>query len=116
MATLEMILKEETIKYLRQALDNERFKTKVSKMYAEVCDPYVPYISGALSKNIKIDSTGITYNQQYASNVYDSMNVHNKEYHPLASSRWDDVAFANHKDEIAQKTEEILEQWIRTRR
>ena len=44
------------------------------------------------------------------------MNVHSKEFHPLATSQWDEVAFANHKDELTAKTKEIIEKWIKTKR
>ena len=37
--------------------------------------------------------------------------MHSKEQHPLASSHWDEVAFANHEDEINAEIEERLERW-----
>ena len=114
--TLEMYLKEETMKYINTMLADPKFRTQVNQEFAEICDPYVPFVTGQLAENIRVDSNGITYEQPYASNVYDSMNVHSKEFHPLATSQWDEVAFANHKDELTAKTKEIIEKWIKTKR
>lgn len=113
--TLEQYLKQETLEELNKITNNPKFKTEVNKLFAEKCDPYVPYITGELSRNIKVDQNGITYQQPYASNVYDSMNVHNKEHHPLASSKWDEVAFANHKEELEEGVKEIIERWTKTK-
>ena len=95
--------------YAKQLENDAVLQTQVHQMFAEVCDPYVPYITGALAGNKTIDENGITYNQPYAETVYDSVNAHNLEYHPLASSRWDDVAFENHKDVIEARATELAE-------
>ena len=113
--TLEMYIKQEAKKLVDDITNDPEFKKSVNEEFAKICDPYVPYITGELSKNITITSQGISYNQPYASNVYDSMGVHNKEHHPLASSMWDEVAFANHKDELTAKTKELILQWIKTK-
>lgn len=116
MASLEIVIKQAVKEQVEAIVDSPEFKKETNKIFANACDPYVPYDTGALAKNITVNETGITYNQPYASEVYDSANVHNTNVHPLASSRWDEVAFANHKDEIGEKVKENLNRWIKTKR
>ena len=100
-------VQDELERLAEQLADDEQFHVQFYKMFAEKCDPYVPYITGALATNITINKDGITYEQPYAQEVYESNNRHNLEYHPLASSYWDEVAFENHKDENEAETVKI---------
>ena len=101
---------------LAEKMQNDpQLMTEINQILANKYDPYVPYITGALAGNITVDENGITYNQPYAEEVYESMRPHNLEEHPLASSHWDEVAFANHRDEISQEVKEKLEEWIMTK-
>lgn len=93
--------------------NDSEFNLRLNKMFEKKCYPYVPYVSGQLAKNITIDNTGITYNQPYASSVYESSGQHNLEKHPLATSRWDEVALANHSDEISNEVANIAEKRLR---
>ena len=115
-ASIEIAISQAVKEQVDKVLENPEFKTEIHQMFAEKCDPYVPYITGALAGNISVGSDGITYKQPYAEYVYDSANVHNTTYHPLASSRWDEVAVANHRDEIGQEVVEAIERWIKTKR
>ena len=115
MADIEVVMTGAAQEQIDKILDNPMFKTEINGMFAKKCDPYVPYITGALASNITVDSTGITYNQPYAEDVYYSAGMHNTEHHPLASSRWDEVTVNNHREEIAQNIAEILRRWIKTK-
>ena len=88
-ASIEIAISQAVKEQVDKVLENPEFKTEIHQMFAEKCDPYVPYITGALAGNISVGSDGITYKQPYAEYVYDSANVQNTTYHPLASSRWD---------------------------
>ena len=111
MSSLEEEISKEAIELVEEILEDPAFKTDVNKMLAKKFDPYVPYVTGALANNITVDANGITYNQPYAEEVYESNHLHNLEQHPLASSHWDEVAFANHEDEIDAEIEERLDRW-----
>ena len=76
-------------------------------MYA-MCDPYVPYVTGQLANNVTVDSQGIHYLQPYAEDVYASNHYHSQSVHPLASSRWDEAMYRDHKDEFDAKLTEIV--------
>lgn len=107
-------LNDDMLKLVNEALEDDEVMTDINQKFAEICDPYVPYITGKLANNITVNSNGITYNQPYAEEVYNSHNLHNKEQHPLATSRWDEVAFANHEEEIGAEVKERIERWIKT--
>ena len=115
MSDFEKELSQAMLDLVNETLDDPGFKTDVNKMLSEVYDPYVPYVTGALSQNITIDSEGITYNQPYAEEVYESNHMHNLEHHPLASSHWDEVAFANHIDEIGEEVIQRIDKWTKTK-
>ena len=108
-------LNQALLDVVSEAMNDSSFLTDVNQMLAEKYDPYVPYVTGALAHNITVDEQGITYNQPYAEEVYESNHPHNLEHHPLASSHWDEIAFANHSDEIEFEIQERLEQWIKTK-
>lgn len=108
-------LNQEIQNLIDEAFNDSALMTDINTMLAETYDPYVPYVTGALASNITIDKDGITYNQPYAEEVYESNQIHSKEKHPLASSHWDEVAFANHQDEIEKYIEEKLDKWTKTK-
>ena len=110
MAELEIVLKQITQEYIDRLERDTKLATQINQEFAEKCDPYVPYITGNLASDITINENGITYNADYAEKVYDSPNMHNLTYHPLASSRWDEVAFENHRDELEAKAKSLVEQ------
>ena len=83
----------------------------MTQMYLELysaCDPYVPYVTGALANNVAIDSNGIHYLQSYAEDVYNSNRYHSPSVHPLASSYWDEAMYRDHKDEFDKKLTDIV--------
>lgn len=109
------VLNQEVLNVVNDALDNEAFMTGVQEMFEDFCYQYVPYITGNLANNTTVSAQGVTYNADYAEEVYESTHPHNLEHHPLASSRWDEVAFANHEEEIGAEVKERLETWIKTK-
>ena len=113
MATIEVVLQDIMNEVVEQLENDPILRTQVNEMLAETFDPYVPYITGRLANNISIDADGITYEQPYAEDVYDSPFGHYLGFHPLATSYWDEVAMANHKDEIEAKATELVEQRLK---
>lgn len=115
MSDFDKELEQAILDLVNETLEDDGFKTDVNRMLADVYDPYVPYVTGALAHNITVNADGITYNQPYAEEVYESNHIHNKEQHPLASSHWDEVAFANHEDEIGEEVIKRIDKWTKTK-
>ena len=105
--TIEAALKKELQQFATKLQNDVEFKKKANEAFAETYDPYVPYITGRLANRKTITEDGITYTQDYADEVYVSTHPHNLEYHPLASSRWDEVAMQNHRDEVEKKVADL---------
>lgn len=80
---------------------------KVHQELARVVDPWTPYLSGQLSQDLTIDSSGVTYNVPYAEDKYYG-EVYTKDFHPLATSHWGDVAMISEGEAFAQTVKEIL--------
>lgn len=64
---------------------------KIHQSLANVINPWTPYLSGNLSKDVAVSSDGVVYNAPYASDKYYGYAYH-KEEHPLATSHWLEVA------------------------
>ena len=117
MGDIKLSIKKANFSKLDKHLDglgsDEILRTRINQAVADVCDPYVPYQTGALAHNVTVDSEGITYNQPYAREQYESGFEHGKEFHPLASSYWDKVALQNHRDELNAQIRDIVNERIR---
>ena len=115
MVSLEVAVQQAAQEMIDSVINDADFRTEVNQMLAEKYDPYVPYVTGRLATNIVVDENGINYQQPYADKVYSGSLNHNREHHPLATSYWDDVAYASNKEEIDNEVKEILERWIKTK-
>lgn len=78
--------------------------------WARYMDKYVPYYEGMLSTTA--DTTEpfkITYTQEYSRYQWKGVSKsgkalnHSKEEHPLATSHWEEPAYARYKDNVAQE-------------
>ncbi len=76
---------------------------------AKHCNPYVPFLRGPLSQTAQVTSKAVRYIQPYARYQYygDNFN-HTKEFHPLASARWDEAMMRDHGDEFNAEVNDIL--------
>ena len=94
--------------YVNQVITDE-VKTECAKVLAEMCDPYVPYDTGALANNITVDAEGVTYNQPYATKVYEGTGIRfNQEKHPLATAQWDQAMLQSQGDEFDKRIEDVI--------
>lgn len=80
---------------------------RVHEVLAETIDPWTPFLTGQLSEDVSVTSDGITYNVPYASEKYNG-EVYCKEFHPLATSHWDEVAMETEFDNFALQVKDIL--------
>ena len=88
-------------------------------LFAKMCDPYVPFLEGALATNgiANVSAEGITYNTPYARYQYylhdmeaDLAGTTNRtrEFHPLASSYWDKAMLSQKRDAFEKQLQEII--------
>lgn len=95
---------------LDSLLDNATL-TEVCTVFAEKCDPYVPFKTGALSESGLSGACpeGVRYDVPYAATQYYGVGIaHNPEFHPLATALWDKVMMQNQGEEFYDEVQEIL--------
>lgn len=80
---------------------------EIHQVYAEIIDPWTPFLTGKLSTDLTISAEGVTYNVPYAAKKYYG-EVFHKEVHPLATSHWDEVAMQTELDSFTARVKEIL--------
>lgn len=89
--------------------NDDRVMLQINNELARIIDPWVPFLEGALAQTIEVDAKGITYTQPYATRQYYGVDFnHTKDYHPLASARWDEVAMTVKRDEFEKIVEKIV--------
>lgn len=82
---------------------------QINQVFAEMCDPYVPYLTGDLSRNVVVTPKDITYTSEYAEKQYYGTEFnHNLETHPLATALWDKVMLSDVGDDFCERVKEIL--------
>ena len=82
---------------------------EIHNLLAKMCDPYVPFLEGPLSQTTEITPNYVRYTQPYAHyQYYGTWFNHTKDYHPLASAKWDEAMMRDKKDEFEQQVKEIL--------
>lgn len=98
------------ISKLQNVIDDDWTMTMVNAQLAQILDPYVPYDTGFLSQeSVEIEADGIYYTAYYAWRQYYGDDFsHNTEVHPLATSRWDEVAMQTHYNEFTEDVKEII--------
>ena len=95
------------------SLINDEVMTEIHQVLAEMCNPYVPYLTGALSgkdaQELQIDADGVHYTQPYAHYQYYGTHFnHTLVPHPRATALWDKVMMSEQGDVFIQRVTEIL--------
>lgn len=67
-------------------------------------DPYVPFLSGFLSRNVTEHAQRIIYNAPYARRQFYENEGKNRRSHPLAGSHWTERMWADRGPEIVKAT------------
>ena len=97
-----------------QSLLNDETMLEITKIFAEMCDPYVPYLTGNLSGALQngsmtVDAEGIHYNADYADYQYYGTHFrHNLTVHPQATALWDRVMMSEQGDLLRERITEVL--------
>ena len=89
--------------------EDDEVMTEVHQAFAKIIDPWIPYDTGRLSKDLTISAEGVTYNAEYAAKQYygDEFN-HKQTVHPLATAHWDEVAMQTEMVALEMQVKEIL--------
>lgn len=99
----------DTITNMTDNLIDGGVKQDIAKLFAEMCDPYVPYLSGNLAHSATPSIDGVTYYAPYAEEQYERMDSNfTREFHPLATGHWDEVMLQNQGDEFYERVKQII--------
>lgn len=84
-------------------------RLELNNLVAKTIDPWVPFLEGPLSQTLEITPEHLKYLVPYAHYQYygDGFN-HTKDYHPLATERWLDVAMQTQYEVFIAHAREIL--------
>ncbi len=110
MSTVKVNVKiSDKLKKKLAEINNPTTMLAIYNTLAKRCDPYVPFLEGPLSQTVQVSEKGVRYTQPYARKQYfgDNFN-HTKDYHPLASARWDEAMMRDHGEEFTQEVTEII--------
>ena len=78
---------------LKAVLLDDDFGMYAAESWRKRVEPYVPYRTGRLCNDVTVRPFKIEYNAPYANEVYNNVYMNfNKEKHPLATAKWDEVA------------------------
>lgn len=126
MASVTITVKKNMIdKKLQQIMTEAQNRDTMTAIYnnlAKKCDPYVPFLTGALAQSNEVnpkgtaypDEEGVHYIQPYARYQYYGVDFnHTVEYHQLATAMWDKAMMRDKGDEFRQEVKEILEEFVR---
>jgi len=96
-----------------EAVNNPKTMLAMHNTLAKMCNPYVPFLNGPLSQTIEVSPQGVSYIQPYARRQYfgDDFNF-TKDFHPLATSRWDEAMLRDHSKAFYREIKDIMEERI----
>ena len=96
------------ISKINSLLDQETL-LEIHNLLAKYCDPYVPFLEGPLSQSTEITPDYVRYTQPYAHYQYYGVGFnHTKDYHPLASAKWDEAMLRDKREEFLEEVKQIL--------
>ena len=99
-------------KALERQMENlldDKVMLEIQNLFAKTINPWVPFLEGPLSQTLEITPEYVKYLVPYAHYQYtgDDFN-HTKDYHPLATARWDEVAMQTELDSFMEQVKGIL--------
>ena len=100
----------------KKVLQDEELNLAIHNAFARYCHPYVPYLNGPLSETVEVLPDHITYIQPYARYQYygDGFNF-TKDYHPLATSRWDEAMMRDRGADFCMEVEALVKEFAKRR-
>lgn len=94
---------------LKGLINDDTTMLEIHNLFAKTIDPWVPFLEGPLSQTVEIEPHLIRYIQPYARYQYLGVGFnHTKDYHPLASALWDEVAMQTQMDSFKENVRQIL--------
>lgn len=94
---------------LENLLQDDALMLSINNALARYCHPYVPYLHGPLSETVEVTPECVRYTQPYARRQYygDNFNF-TKDYHPLATSRWDEAMMRDRGEEFCAEVSALI--------
>lgn len=94
---------------LEDLLHDETLRLSINDALARYCDPYVPKLHGPLSETVEVTPECVRYIQPYARRQYYGDNFDfTKDYHPLATSRWDEAMMRDRGDQFCDEVSALI--------
>ena len=108
--TVNVEVNEASILSKINSLIDDATMSEISEIFAEMCDPYVPWKTGDLAQNLRTtDAKGVHYKADYADfQYYGTHFQHNTETHPRATALWDKVMMSEQGDLLRERVTEVL--------
>lgn len=105
----DVYVDEKALGHKIESLIDDKTMLAIHNLFAKMCDPYVPFLEGPLSQTVEVMPQYVRYIQPYAHYQYtgDDFNF-TKDYHPLASARWDQAMLRDQRDAFELQVKEIL--------
>jgi hypothetical protein len=100
---------EEALAHRLDQLLDEKTMLEIQTVLAEMCNEYIPYVTGNLLNSQYITPEYVGYRADYAKEVYNRVDrPFNEEHHPKATHHWEQAMFEEHKDEFMERVRQIL--------
>lgn len=112
--TFGVTVNEKVISDQLNALLDEKTMYEIHQALAKICEPNVPYKTGALNESgpAQVTPEGVVYGGngiEYARYQYFGTHHNfNTQHHPKATAMWGEVALAERGDEFRSMVEAIL--------
>ena len=105
---------DEIARYAVDTVDafiDDTLMLRVHSLFERYCEPYVPFLTGALSQTTEVTPEYVKYKVPYAHRQYVGEDFnHTLTYHPLASAYWDRVMLSTQGDEFLEQVKELIRQ------
>lgn len=89
--------------------DDPNTMIALHNLLAKTVNPWVPFREGPLSQNIEVTPEHVRYLQPYARRQYYGVDFkHTKDFHPLASAKWDEEAMVTQRDSFISQAKDII--------
>lgn len=109
MITTNIQINEKSIEKKLDNLIDDTVMLEIHKLFAELCEPYVPMNTGKLLSSVNVTPQYVQYATNYASDVYNRNDSNfNTEKHSLATGHWDKAMMQDRGEEFIQKVKELL--------
>lgn len=92
-------------------LIDDTLMLRIHAAFERYCEPYVPFLTGALAQTTNVTSQYVEYLVPYAHYQYEGDDFnHTLIYHPLASAHWDQAMLNTQGEEFVEQVNALIHQ------